>query len=212
MSKVDAEIASSLIKFDFATYTCHVKTSIKTKLVDLNIPFTNFTDYLEIKGANMIDLMDKFIDNPMNGLLLKVWKVAADANIPCKVRESDVGLDLTIISEHKKLRQNIIMYDTGIKLGIPLGYYVEIVPRSSLSKTGWMMANSVGIIDASYTGNIYVALVRVDPEAEMLKLPFKGFQLILRKQNYVNVEVQLSSDSLCETSRGEGGFGSTSDN
>ena len=207
---MDAELASKVIKFDFPTFICHLKLSAEEKLNQLNIPFHKFDDYLEIKGTNMIDMMDKIIDNPMNGQLLKVWKVSKDAFVPIKARESDVGLDLTVISHYKTLRQNVEMYDTGIKLGIPLGYYIEIVPRSSLSKTGWMLANSVGIIDASYTGNIYVAVVRIDPEAEMLQMPFKGFQLILRKQNYVNIEVQDNIESLDHTTRGGGGFGSTS--
>lgn len=204
------DLANQVIMYDMSNFFCKVKTSAENALNTLNIPFSKFTDYLEIKGTNLIDFMGIIMENPLNAPTLKVWKVADDAVTPCKARESDVGLDLTIISVHKTMRENVIMYDTGIKLGIPTGYYVEVVPRSSLSKTGWMLANSVGIIDASYTGNIYVALIRADPDAEMLPLPFKGFQLILRKQNFVYVQEQDSIESLVHTARGTGGFGSTS--
>lgn len=70
--------------------------------------------------------------------------------------------------------QKIIMYDTGIAVCPPDGYYTEVVPRSSLSKTGYMLANSVGIIDA------YQGCLKGD-DLDDLSLPFKGFQLILRK-------------------------------
>jgi len=83
---------------------------------------------------------------------------------------------------------------------------LEVVPRSSLSKTGWMLANSVGIIDPSYRGNIMVAVIKVDPNAQPLTLPFRGFQLVVRKQFHVDM---VNADELDETNRGHGGFGST---
>lgn len=69
------------------------------------------------------------------------------------------------------------------------------------------MANSVGIIDPSYNGNLLVALVKVDPEAPEVTFPFRCCQLIFRQQVHVNVnEVDTMFDA---TERGAGGFGST---
>jgi deoxyuridine 5'-triphosphate nucleotidohydrolase len=88
------------------------------------------------------------------------------------------------------------------------GYYSEIVPRSSISKSGYMLSNSVGIIDQSYRGNIMVSLTKIDSESPDIELPFKCCQLIIRKQYYANmIEVGYSFD---ETDRNEGGYGSTS--
>ena len=135
-------------------------------------------------------------------------KTENDAVIPTKAHPSDTGYDLTLIRMSKDMSrcgQTIIMYDTGIAVCPPDGYYTEVVPRSSLSKTGYMLANSVGIIDSTYRGSIKIVLYG-DESLKSQELPFRGFQLILRKlEEAETVEV----DDLDSTVRGEGGFGST---
>lgn len=137
----------------------------------------------------------------------KIWRVNNDAILPSKVRESDVGYDLTIIKKHKQLNSVTALYDTGIKLDIPFGMYVEVAPRSSLSKSGYMLSNSIGIIDPSYVGNIYVALTKVDPDAPEIEFPFRCCQLIFKEQKHVNIVE--TTEQLENTGRGDGGFGST---
>jgi deoxyuridine 5'-triphosphate nucleotidohydrolase len=133
-------------------------------------------------------------------------KILPDAVLPYKSRYSDVGLDLVIIKKAKQYNSLTTLYDTGIALNIPHGYYAEIVPRSSLSKTGYMLANSVGIIDNSYRGNLYIPLIKIVPDAPEIELPFRCCQLIFKKQVFMNVqEVHI----IERTGRGEGGFGST---
>jgi dUTP pyrophosphatase len=100
------------------------------------------------------------------------------------------------------------LYRTGIKLEIPVGYYVEIVPRSSLSKTGYMMANSIGIIDCSYKGELLVALAKINRNALDIQFPFRCCQLIMRKQIFADM-VEIQQTELTDSNRGEGGFGST---
>lgn len=129
-----------------------------------------------------------------------------DAVVPSRAHYSDVGLDLTAIKEHKVLDNGVVLYDTGIAVTPPDGYYIEIVPRSSMSKTGWMLANSVGTIDPSYTGNLYIALVRVVHNAPAPDLPFCKCQIVLRKAEYAEME---EVGDLRDTVRGSGGFGST---
>ena len=158
--------------------------------------------------------IDKLADNPLeiypelfnNPVELNVVRKHPDAIIPYKTRISDVGYDLTIIKQHKTLNSNTIMFDTGIAVKVPWGYYTEVVPRSSLSKTGWMLTNSVGIIDNSYRGNIYVVLTKMNSDAEDIQLPFRGFQLIIRKQYHVIIK---EAEEIEDTERGAGGFGST---
>lgn len=136
-----------------------------------------------------------------------ILKTDPKAILPHKARYSDAGYDLTIIKKHKALSSVVTLYDTCIKLKVQPGWYTEIVPRSSLCKSGYMLANSIGIIDASYNGNIYIALVKVDPDAPDISLPFRCCQLIFRRQVYV--DIIESNEELDETSRGTGGFGST---
>ncbi len=129
----------------------------------------------------------------------------AEAVLPTK-RIIDVGFDLTIIGVAKEVSAKTTLFETSVALDIPLGYYVELVPRSSLSKTGYMLANSVGIIDPGYTGTVKVPLVKVDDSMADLVLPAKVAQLILKPYIYSHSrEVQ----QIASTTRDAGGFGST---
>jgi len=171
----------------------------------LGIMFKNNDDILKNK---LYDLYIKILNNTYDLPLCKIYKTDENAVMPLKTRESDVGYDLTIIKELKRFNKSTVLYDTGIKLLIQDGYYIEIVPRSSISKSGYMLSNSIGIIDQSYRGNIMVSLTKIDSESPDIQLPFKCCQLIIRKQYYANmIEVGYSFD---ETDRNEGGYGSTS--
>jgi deoxyuridine 5'-triphosphate nucleotidohydrolase len=129
-----------------------------------------------------------------------------DAQLPAKSKASDVGYDLTIISEVKQISAHAVLYDTGVSVQPPDGYYFEVVPRSSFSKSGLLFANNIGIIDPSYRGTIKIALVRMS-EHTTVKLPFTGFQLVLRQQHHTRFE---EKEHLAPTERDSKGFGSTS--
>ena len=77
--------------------------------------------------------------------------------IPTKAYYNDIGYDLTVIDVYKQISDNVTIYETGIAVSPPDGYYLEIASRSSLSKSGYMLANSIGIIDPSYTGTLKIA-------------------------------------------------------
>lgn len=147
--------------------------------------------------------------------IIKVFKVDDEAVMPSKTRYSDAGYDLTIIREYKVLTSNTTLYDTGIQLEIPNGYYVEIVPRSSMSRSGYILANSVGIIDQGYRGNLFIALTKINAanaESPELTLPWKCCQMIVKKQTYSRLVTLVSGDAGKEieaSSRGTGAFGST---
>lgn len=198
---------------------------IKNKI---NIPCNVFEDYIIYKNSNTIDLLGllysnidkiynkriyyKYLDIINDGYELskiKVFKSFEEAILPSKSRNSDAGYDLTIVKEVKKLTNNTTLYDTGIKLLIPNGYYVEVFPRSSLSKSGYMLANSVGIIDQGYTGNILIALTKIDTNKDDFVMPFKCCQFILKKQVYSELIYCDDLNKLEKTDRNEGGYGST---
>lgn len=132
-------------------------------------------------------------------------KLSSDAVAPFKARASDSGYDLTLL-KLLKYSGNTFWYSTGISVEPPMGYYFDLVPRSSLSKTGYILANSVGVIDRSYTGDIVVVLTKLDGAVPDLTLPFRGVQIIPR--HIVHMK-PVESRSLTETSRADGGFGST---
>lgn len=126
------------------------------------------------------------------------------AVFPTKGTPYSIGYDLTAISEYKKISDKTTLYDTGIKVKPPDGYYCEIVPRSSLSKTGYMLSNSVGIIDPDYSSSLLIALTKIDDSMPDLQVPFTRCQLILRKAEYYNLN---EVDQITFT--GRGCFGST---
>lgn len=136
-----------------------------------------------------------------------VAKTDSNAILPSKARFSDIGYDLTIIKPVGPFG-SATLYDSCIKLQPEIGWYGEVVPRSSLSKSGYMLANSMGIIDMAYTGTIKVALVKVDPTAPDIQLPFRGFQIIFRKATHFEI-VEVDEEDFISTERGDKGFGSS---
>lgn len=91
-------------------------------------------------------------------------------------------------------------YKTGIAVEIPEGYVGIIVPRSSTGIKGYTIKNTIGVIDSDYRGEIklhlFVPVTQKIRIAQMLIMPCPQF----------NIEFV---ESLSETDRGEGGFGST---
>ncbi len=154
----------------------------------------------------------------MSNLTVQFKKTREDAIIPTRAHPSDVGYDLTVVGidkhyVHGKMTAGIAtwIYDTGIAVKPPQGYYFEIVARSSIYKTGWFLANGVGTIDPDYRSSIKVALspiANVDV-IQPLQPPFKVCQLILRPALYPDFQ---EVESLDDTERGEGGFGSSDRN
>ena len=115
---------------------------------------------------------------------------------------------MSIIKKVKDINSKTALYDTGIKIQLDFGYYSEIVPRSSIIKSGYILSNNIGIIDNSYRGNLMIALTKIADDAIEIEFPFKCCQLIFKKQVFINLE-EVRDRNLDETKRNEGGFGST---
>lgn len=126
---------------------------------------------------------------------------------PKKAYDSDVGYDLVAIDVFKRLENGTILLETGIAVKPDNGYYTEILPRSSITKTGWILANSVGVIDPSFRNSLKIAIMPVSNNSDFNFEELKNkFQLVIRKlEDSDLVEV----DDLDTTERGTGGFGST---
>lgn len=138
---------------------------------------------------------------------MKVYfkRILQDAVVPKKGTEYSVGYDLTAIRVHSKVG-NTTFYGTGLQVKTDEGYYTEILPRSSLSKTGYVLANSVGVIDPDYRGELLIALTKVDSSMPDLVVPFTRCQLIVRELCSYDLE---EVEELDKTVRNDGGFGST---
>ena len=74
------------------------------------------------------------------------------SSVPAYAREGDAGMDISAISMTKT--DKYIEYGTGVAVAIPEGYVGLLFPRSSVSNKELLLANSVGIIDSNYRGEI----------------------------------------------------------
>jgi len=152
---------------------------------------------------------NKFIFKKKMLAIIAFSKKLDNSVAPVKAGSDEVGYDLVAVKECKKYGKNTTMFDTGICVQPKDGFYTEIIARSSIVKTGYVLANSVGIIDPTYRGTLRICLTKVDNTLPDLKVPFNIAQLIVRpiiKSEMVEVE------ELDETNRGSGGFGSTNKN
>ncbi len=176
------------------------------KLYDVNSIYRlerKFELYLSICTWVPSVLFSKYYKNDF----FKFSKSRKDAINPSKTHASDSGFDLTLLEKIKQIG-DIELYDTGIKIKPAYGYYFDLVPRSSIIKSGYMLANSIGIIDRTYLGNIMVPLVKIDKNAPDLILPNRLVQLIPRQIIHFNFNEVENIESE-ESARGDGGFGST---
>ncbi|EKT4509129.1 dUTP diphosphatase [Flavobacterium psychrophilum] len=96
---------------------------------------------------------------------------------------------------------------TGLFIELPISYEAQVRPRSGLAfKKGITVLNSPGTIDADYRGEIGIILVNLSHEAFVIENGERIAQLIIAKHERAEwIQVQ----DLSETSRSEGGFGST---
>lgn len=133
-------------------------------------------------------------------------KVLPEAVSPHKTTDGACGYDLTAATHRGN--HHYIEYDTGIAVEIPKGYVGLVFPRSSVSNKGWMLANSVGVIDQDYRGTIKLRFSQVDPEAK--RKPYSPGDRIgqLVVVPCFSSKIQEVTE-LSETERDEGGFGST---
>lgn len=138
---------------------------------------------------------------------LRVKKLHTNAKIPEKAHIDDVGFDLVAVgmTTVNEKDYGYIEYDTGIAVQPEKGYYCQIVPRSSLSKTGLWLANSVGTIDPNYTGELKVRFKWV-PGSKKYEVGDKIAQLVVLPLPTVELEEVME---LEQTDRGAAGFGST---
>lgn len=99
------------------------------------------------------------------------------------------------------------MVPTGLFVQIPQGYEIQVRPRSGLAaKKGISVLNAPGTVDADYRGEICVILVNLSSEDFTIERGERIAQLVLAKHEVIEWE---ESETLDETQRGAGGFGST---
>ncbi|MBA4745376.1 MAG: dUTP diphosphatase [Muricauda sp.] len=122
---------------------------------------------------------------------------------------ASAGMDLRADIESpitlKPLERAIV--PTGLFMELPVGYEAQVRPRSGLAaKKGVTVLNAPGTIDADYRGNVGVILVNLSNEDFTIENGERIAQLVIAKHERAEWE---EVETLSDTDRGEGGFGST---
>ncbi len=141
--------------------------------------------------------------------ILEIKKLDERATIPTYGTEDSAGADLyAMLDEDLEIKPNeMYLVPTGLSLAIPKGYVGLIYARSSLAtKKGLAPANKVGVIDADYRGEVKVALYNQSKETQVISPNERIAQIVFTPYLKVNFKV---CDTLSDTVRGTGGFGST---
>jgi dUTP pyrophosphatase len=135
-------------------------------------------------------------------------KLAPDARLPGYAHPGDAGLDLASAVDAEVAPGERAMIPTGVAVAIPRGHAGLVLPRSGLaSREGLTLANSPGLIDAGYRGEVTCAVVNLDRQrAVSIKRGDRIAQLVIIP---VQVVEPRWAEELPQSERGEGGFGSS---
>ena len=140
-------------------------------------------------------------------MIVKIKKLDSKAVTPAYAKAGDAAVDLTAISIAKVDRDEFgyMEYGTGLAIEIPEGHVGLLFPRSSISNSGLILTNSVGVIDSGYRGEIKFRFKHI-PDTAYYKPGDRIGQLIIIPYPQINFQ---EVEELSSTERGEGGFGST---
>lgn len=145
----------------------------------------------------------------MKNLSVKIKRLRKNAILPAYQTEYSAGMDLhACIDEPITLKpMERILIPTGLSIELPIGYESQIRARSGLSlKHGITMANGVGTIESDYRGEYGVVLFNISDKPFVVEPDMRIAQLVISRYEHVSWQ---EIDSLSQTKRGEGGFGST---
>jgi dUTP pyrophosphatase len=139
---------------------------------------------------------------------LRVLRLKEEARLPARAHDGDAGLDLCACEAAHLGPGERWSIGTGIAIEVPEGHAGLVLPRSGLAREhGIALVNSPGLVDSGYRGEVRVLLLNTDPaETFRIEVGDRIAQLVIAPIGLVEaVEV----DTLGETTRGDGGFGSS---
>lgn len=141
--------------------------------------------------------------------IIKITKLKSAAVVPAYQTEHASGMDLHACLDAPQTLQPFerSMIPTGLAIELPAGFEAQIRARSGLAiKHGITMVNGIGTIDADYRGEIGILVINLGNTAFVVEPGMRIAQIVIAR--YEKVTWQLA-DSLNETQRGDGGYGST---
>lgn len=139
---------------------------------------------------------------------LPIKRIDPEVELPSYAYAGDAGLDLRASEDVTLAPLERRLVSTGLAVAIPEGYAGFVQPRSGLAlREGLSMANTPGLVDSHYRGELKVCAVNLDPERSVrIKRGDRIAQLVIQRVPAVTL---VEVDELDETDRGAGGFGSS---
>lgn len=166
---------------------------------------------------------------------VKFKKLSDKAVMPSKAHPTDAGFDM--VATKVNITEDYVEYETGIAIQLPEGYCALLFPRSSNSKKDLLLANSVGLVDQGYIGELKFRFKRIlmpvmqdvmiaPPTGDILKdaqntrkvpgLAYRDDHIYKEGDKVGQLVIMpipeitlVETDELTETDRGKNGFGST---
>jgi dUTP pyrophosphatase len=141
-------------------------------------------------------------------LNIEFKRLRPEAKAPVRAREDDAGYDLFAAEAGRLEPGERGSVGTGIAVAIPDGHAGLVLPRSGLAtRHGIALVNAPGLIDAGYRGEVRVLLLNTDRQAAFDVQPGDRIaQLVIARVESAGF---VEAAELSDSSRGEGGFGST---
>ena len=141
-------------------------------------------------------------------LTLPIKRLDPTVELPTYAYEGDAGLDLRSNEDVTLAPFERRLVGTGLAIAIAEGYAGFVQPRSGLAlREGLSMANTPGLIDAHYRGELKVCAINLDPSRSIhIERGERIAQLVIKRVPVVSLQ---EVDDLDETDRGAGGFGSS---
>ena len=140
-------------------------------------------------------------------LKVKVKRLDAHAKMPKVEHEGDAGFDLYSNEQTSLKPMERKLIGTGISISIEKGFEAQVRPKSGLAiNHGITLPNSPGTIDAGYRGEVKVIMQNLGDKEYVIEKGKKIAQVVFNK---IEEPELVEVEELDETSRGEGGFGST---
>ena len=138
---------------------------------------------------------------------IEIQLISSNGKVPSQKHASDIGYDISASDDVTLKTNEVTLVNTGIAIGLPQQCAGFVLPRSGLStKYKITLINSPGLIDPGYTGELLVPLMNHGDKDYEIKAGDRIAQLVLINTHVVDFKVV---DTLPETDRSSGGFGST---
>lgn len=145
----------------------------------------------------------------MKKVKIKIKRLHPNATLPKQASEFAGGWDVTA-TEIIQQEDRSVICKLGFALDIPKGYKLTIVPRSSLTKTTWVMQNSPGLGDADYRGEYQARFRAIPTGMVILPFPYNVGDRIAQVYLEEVIDIEFEEvENLENTERSDGGFGST---